>query len=282
MPGRNFRLQDYAAYLARVGDATYVDCTRRTDPARAPRVWENLRAVAEAYGPPWILQIWTKNPRGVMELGGALLERLCAGGTTITCQLTVTGLGGTELEPRAPADALGEAGELLECIGGPAHCAWRFDPAIAGLDNTARFEALAPRAAALGIKRLVVNFACDPGVYARVDARLAAVFPYWRPGLPGIEPGWKERTAREIAARAAALGLAVFCCAEGKALREAVPDLEPPECGSFTWFCALSGRTPGRRKGRPSRRGCGCADYFDVGCYGNLRACHGCLYCYAG
>ena len=97
MPGRNFRLQDYAAYLARVGDATYVDCTRRTDPARAPRVWENLRAVAEAYGPPWILQIWTKNPRGVMELGGALLERLCAGGTTITCQLTVTGLGGTEL-----------------------------------------------------------------------------------------------------------------------------------------------------------------------------------------
>lgn len=282
MPGRNFRLQDYAAYLARVGDATYIDCTRRTDPARVPEVWENLRAVVDAHGPPWILQLWTKNPRGVMERGGALLERLRAGGTTIACQLTVTGLGGTALEPRAPADALGEAGEFLERIGGPAHCAWRFDPALPGLDNLVRFEALAPRAAALGITRLVMNFACDPGTYARVDARLANVFPYWREGLPGIDPLWKEQTAREITARAAALGLTTFCCAEGKGLRDTVPDLGPPECGSFAWFCELSGRTPAHSRQRPSRRGCGCADYFDVGCYGKWHACHGCLYCYAG
>ena len=282
MPGRNFRLQDYAAYAARAGAATYIDCTRRTDPARVPEVWQNLRAVVDAYGPPWVVQVWTKDPRGVVRQGGALLAELRRRGTTITCQLTATGLGGTELEPRVPADALREAGELLDLMGGPAHCAWRFDPALPGLDNLARFEALAPRAAALGITRLVINFACDPGTYARVDARLARVFPFWCAGLPGIDPDWKAATARAIVARATQLGFATFCCAEGKGLRDLVPGLGPPECGSFAWFCALSGQTPPRPRSRGSRRGCGCADYFDVGCYGKWGACHGCLYCYAG
>ena len=46
MPERSFRLQDYASYLAHVGEAAHIDITRRADPARMAQAWDNLRAVA--------------------------------------------------------------------------------------------------------------------------------------------------------------------------------------------------------------------------------------------
>ena len=55
-----FRLEDYARYQERVGGATYVDVTRRTDPARIQRVWDNLRTLIDAYGAPWMVQLWTQ------------------------------------------------------------------------------------------------------------------------------------------------------------------------------------------------------------------------------
>jgi hypothetical protein len=59
--GLVFRLDEYPAYLERVGAAAYLDVTRRTDPAQVPQVWDNLRAVVEAYGAPWVVQLWTKD-----------------------------------------------------------------------------------------------------------------------------------------------------------------------------------------------------------------------------
>jgi len=58
-----FHLEDYPRYLERVGGATYIDATRRTDPCRVGRVWDNLYAVARAYGAPWIVQVWTNARR---------------------------------------------------------------------------------------------------------------------------------------------------------------------------------------------------------------------------
>ena len=68
-----FRLDDYPRYLQRVGGATYIDVTRRTDPARIGRVWGNLYAVVRAYGAPWIVQVWTKDAVGVLAQGGSVL-----------------------------------------------------------------------------------------------------------------------------------------------------------------------------------------------------------------
>ena len=84
----SFRIEDYQRYRDRVGRATYVDITRRADPARIPVVWQNLRQLVATYGPPWVVQIWTKDPAGALDLGGELLQTLRPM-TTLTAQLTV-------------------------------------------------------------------------------------------------------------------------------------------------------------------------------------------------
>lgn len=277
-----FRLEDYARYLERVGRATYVDVTRRTDPARVERVWGNLYALVRAYGAPWIVQLWTKDAAGVLAQGGSVLRCLRRYGTTLTAQVTVTGLGGTDWEPRVPEAPFAGVAELLALIGGPDHVKWRYDPIIPTLHDPDRFRRLAERAAALGIRRGVINFLAPPGRYKRVDARLAGILPGWSQGMPGYDEGWQAGVAAELVEVATDFGLQLAICAESAGLAGQVPGLAPAACGDHDWFVALSGRDPEPAASQGSRPGCGCAAYFDVGLYGQRRRCHGCLYCYAG
>jgi len=277
-----FRLEDYASYVERVGEATYLDVTRRTDPARIERVWENLQAVFDAYGAPWVVQLWTKDSAGTLARGGPLLRRLLDAGTTLAAQVTVTGLGGTVWEPLVPAEPFAGVPELIARIGGPEHIKWRYDPVIPTVHRIDRFRSLAEQAAGLGISQCVVNFVAAPGRYKRVDARLAAALPEWAEGMPGYNESWRTKAAAELVESAAELGLEVAACAESAGLVGRVEGLQEAACGDHDWFVTLSGRDPGRAATRGSRPGCGCAAYFDVGLYGQRRRCHRCLYCYAG
>jgi hypothetical protein len=277
-----FRLEDYARYLERVGRATYVDVTRRTDPARVERVWGNLYALVRAYGAPWVVQLWTKDAAGVLARGGSVLRCLRRYGTTLAAQVTVTGLGGTDWEPRVPEAPFAGVAELMALIGGPEHVKWRYDPIIPTLHDPDRFRRLAEQAARLGIGRGVINFLAAPGRYKRVDARLAGVLPGWSRGMPGYDDGWRAVVAAELVEIAADFGLRLATCAESAGLTEQVPGLAPAACGDHAWFAVLSGRDLEPAASRGSRPGCGCAAYFDVGLYGQRRRCHGCLYCYAG
>ncbi|MFH1085937.1 MAG: DUF1848 family protein [Chloroflexota bacterium] len=276
-----FRLDDYQSYRERVGQATYVDLSRRTDPARIPAVWENLRALVAAYGPPWVAQVWTKDAAGVIRLGGEALHALRPT-TTLTAQLTVTGLGGSIWEPLVPPDGFDAAPRLAELLGGPEHIRWRYDPIIPTVHSPERFARLAAQAARLGIGQGVINFVAPPGRYARVDARLAAHLPGWAEGMPGYDAAWRADAARALVRIAAEAGLVLSCCAESAGLAAQVPGLGPAACGDHAWFVALAGHDPGRPRRRGSRPGCGCAPYFDVGSYGHWARCHRCAYCYAG
>jgi Domain of unknown function (DUF1848) len=280
--GLVFRLEDYARYIERVGEATYMDVTRRTDPARVERVWDNLRAVVEAFGAPWMVQLWTKDAAGALELGGRLLQRLCQAGTALAAQVTATGLSGTVWEPRTPIEPFSGVPDLIALAGGPDHVTWRYDPIIPTVHRLDRFRRLAERAAALGLTRCTINFIAPPGRYKRVDARLAAALPGWAEGMPGYDQAWQAETAVEIVQAAGELGLGVAACAESAGVAGQVPGLRPAACGDYAWFVALSGRDPGRAPAPGSRPGCGCAVYFDVGLYGQWGRCHQCLYCYAG
>jgi hypothetical protein len=277
-----FRLEDYARYRERVGGATYVDVTRRTDPARIQRVWDHLGALADTYGPPWVVQLWTKDAAGTLARGGPLLRRLLDGGTTLTAQVTVTGLGGTVWEPRVPAQPFAGLFELIALIGGPDHVKWRYDPVIPTVHRLNRYRRLARQAAEMGISQCVINFVAAPGRYKRVDARLAAALPGWGDGMPGYGRSWQAGVAAELVEAAGELGLAVAVCAETAGLADRVEGLLPAVCGDHGWFVALSGHDPGRAPAKGSRPGCGCAAYFDVGLYGQRNRCHRCLYCYAG
>jgi hypothetical protein len=277
-----FRLEDYSRYLERVGGATYLDVTRRTDPARIERVWDNLRAVVEAYGAPWIVQLWTKDAAGTLARGGVLLRHLQGTGTTLAAQVTVTGLSGTVWEPQTPAEPFAGLVDLIALAGGPQHIKWRYDPLIPTVHSLERFRWLAEQATALGITRCVINFIAAPGRYKRVDARLAKVLPGWGAGMPGYDEAWRAEAAARVVETAGQLGLSVSACAESAGLLRLVPGLQPAICGDHDWFVSLSGRDPGRAPTTGSRPGCGCATYFDVGLYGQRERCHQCLYCYAG
>ena len=282
-----YHLEDYARYRAQVGDATYIDVTRRTDPARIPEVWAHLREVVETYGPSWVVQVWTKDPAGVLRLGGDLLRALVAAGTTLAAQVTVTGLAGTVWEPRVPLDGLRAAAALAELAGGPEHIKWRYDPILPGVHTAERYRALAQQAAEVGIRRGIINFLASPGCYARVDRRLAALLPGWAAGMPGYDQAWRRGVAAELVGIARECGLTLACCAENAGLGKPgspdyVPGLGRAACGEYAWFVALSGRRPAASASRGSRPGCGCARYFDVGQYGCWARCHGCVYCYAG
>ena len=277
-----FRLEDYARYLERAGKATYLDVSRRTDPARVNRVWDNVRAVIEAYGAPWIVQLWTKDAAGTLARGGPLLQRLLVDGTTVAAQVTVTGLSGTVWEPLTPVEPFAGVADLIALAGGPDHVKWRYDPIIPTVHRVERFGHLAKRAAMLGITRCVVNFLAPPGRYKRVDARLTPVLPGWGDGMPGYDDAWQSETAAQLVEVAGEAGLTVAVCAESVGLPDRVPGLGTAACGDHVWFVALSGHDPGRAPATGSRPGCGCAAYFDAGLYGQRRRCHQCLYCYAG
>lgn len=277
-----FRLEDYPPYLQRVGGASYIDVTRRTDPARIARVWDNLRAVAETYGPPWIVQLWTKDAAGVLARGGPLLRRLLDAGTTLAAQVTVTGLGGSAWEPQVPAELFAGVADLIALLGGVDHVKWRYDPILPIVHDPEHFCRLAARAAELGLTRCVINFVAPPGRYKRVDARLATALPGWAEGMPGYDDAWRAQVAAELVESAGELGLTVSTCAESAGLVGRVPGLGAAACGDHAWFVTLSGRDPGRAPTTGSRPGCGCAAYFDVGLYGQRMRCHQCLYCYAG
>lgn len=277
-----FRLEEYVRYRERVGEATVVDVTRRTDPARVEQVWANLRAVVDRYGAPWIVQLITKDAAGTLERGGDVLRRVLGQGTTVAAHVTVTGLGGSAWEPGAPDRPFAGVGELMQAAGGAEHVRWRYDPIIPTVHTLDRFRRLAEAAAALGLRRCTLNFIAAPGRYKRVDARLAAVLPGWAKGMPGFDETWWAETAAEIVQAAREHGLEVACCAESAGLPLWVPGLLPAACGDYSWFAALSGRDPGRPRSAGSRKGCGCTAYFDVGLYGQWTRCHRCLYCYAG
>jgi hypothetical protein len=279
--GLSFRLEDYPRYLERVGGATYIDATRRTDPARADLVWRNLRAVVETFGAPWIVQLWTKDAAGVLSRSDGLLRQLLDKGTTLVAQVTCTGLSGTLWEPSTPSEPFAGAADLIALAGGPQHVTWRYDPVIPTVHRLERFCRLAEQAARLGIGRCVVNCIAPPGRYKRVDARMSGVLAGWGAGMPGYDEAWRADAVARIVEVAAGWGLEVAACAEYATLAARVPGLRPAACGDHGWFVAVSGRDPGRAPAAGSRPGCGCAAYFDVGAYGQWSRCHRCVYCYA-
>ncbi|MHB9033536.1 MAG: DUF1848 family protein [Anaerolineae bacterium] len=278
----SFSLEDFARYRERVGEATYIDLTRRTDPARSPRCWLALRQVLDTYGAPWIVQIWTKDPPGVLAQGADLLRELRDRGTTITAQVTVTGLAGTHWEPLVPPDSAAGIPQFAQALGGIEHISWRYDPIIPTVHQTDTFRSLALKITGYGVRRAVINFIAQPGHYKRVDARLAGCLPGWAEGMPGYDDNWRMKTAQELVEMARQYNLRLACCAESSGLAAQVPGLHHAACGDATWFYELSGREPKLIAGKGSRNGCGCAPYFDVGTYGLWTHCHRCVYCYAG
>jgi hypothetical protein len=242
--------------------------------------------------------LWTKDPRGLlthaplMEAARALRER----GVALALQLTVTGLGGTPLEPGIPSpDEVVAAVSALVDRGRLSAGAikLRVDPLIRARDaggrvwandSAAAFAEVAAPFAALGVTRVTASLA-QVEDYPRVARRLARLgFEVARPTA-----GEGRALTRNLALAAAELGMRystcvfpadpshlVEGCVDGAWLNDLLADMGSPRRVTTTLH---------NRRGR-QRPDCRCSFSYDLGYSQGIRHCASaarswCVYCYS-
>ncbi len=194
---------------------------------------------------------------------------------------TVTGLGGTPVEPGAPSleAALAQLSALVGMAGHPRRVSVRFDPIVHWREgrgirsNLNAFEPVSAAAARLGIVDIRVSFAQWYGkAVRRAQAR----------GFAFIDPSPEEKAAaaQRLADLAATRELFLHACSQS--FLAAVPGFRASSCIDGALLSALhpDGEPAPAGKDSTQRPECGCTSSLDIGSYS--QACgHGCVYCYA-
>jgi DNA repair photolyase len=221
------------------------------------------------------LVVWTKNPQNMLAHPKlrAILKKL----SQVNVLLTVTGLGGTALEPQAPTkdEVFRQLPAIIDFLGSPKRLALRYDPLIDVIHqnkthisniDTDLFEDVLNRTHVLGIKRVIVSYVT---VYQKVKKRLE------QNGLRIIEHPIEETTdfiKNEMMPRAESRGMELSTCV--------LPDLTAKGCIDGAALTELHPRKKpcSVAKDRSQREDCHCTKSIDIGqwfaCY------HNCLYCY--
>lgn len=224
--------------------------------------------------------LWSKDLSNLLR-NKAGLRDLLRDYDQVYLHFTVTGLGGTSVEPGAPplTEALDQIGPAVELAGLPSRVSVRFDPVLFWTEggrvrsNISLFPRVAAAAAGCGIRNIRVSFA---QWYGKARRRAAAR------GFLFLDPPEEEkrRHAAHLAEEAAALGLTLHACCQP--FLEGVPGLRASSCidGALLGSLHPRGEPASRRKDRSQRAGCLCTESVDIGSY--AQACpHGCVYCYA-
>jgi DNA repair photolyase len=221
------------------------------------------------------LVIWTKNPRNMLVHSklNQVLEKL----DQIYVLLTVTGLGGTPLEPNAPsADHIFQQLPVItDFIGSPRRLVIRYDPLIdllfqgkerlTNLDIN-RFSDILNRARFLGVERVIVSYVT---LYRKVIKRLNSN------NFEILEHPLEEITGfiqNQMAPQAEKMGMKLSTCV--------LPHLTHQGCIDADTLIEMHplGIPCYQTKDKTQRAECHCTKSLDIGqwfsCY------HGCLYCY--
>ena len=221
------------------------------------------------------LVVWTKNPQNMLVHPGLrkTLEKL----NHMYVLLTVTGLGGTPLEPQAPTRdwVFEQLPQIIDLLKSPRRLAIRYDPLIDVIhqDETRMsnidadlFEEVLNRAHVLGIERVIVS---SVTVYQKVKKRLE------ENGFKIVEHPIEEVIdfiKNEMMPRAEERGMELSTCV--------LPNLTAKGCIDGATLSELHPHkeTCSLAKDRSQRENCHCTKSIDIGqwfaCY------HDCLYCY--
>jgi Domain of unknown function (DUF1848) len=249
---------------------------------RAALVGPRGRAVEVDLSPAAVhtVVLWSKDFSNLLRNERGLGDLLKAY-DQVYLHFTVTGLGGTAVEPGAPpaSQALAQLRALVAFAGDPRRVSVRIDPILFWEDggavraNLPDFRGIAAAAASEGIKDIRTSFA---QWYGKAKRRAAARrFAYVDP--PEEE---KRERAAELAADAASLGLVLHACSQPAIAR--VPGIVPSSCidGALLESLHPCREPASRRKDRSQRPDCLCTESKDIGSY--TQTCpHGCMYCYA-
>jgi hypothetical protein len=224
--------------------------------------------------------LWSKDFTNLIA-GREGLRRLLAKYDQVYFHFTITGLGGTSIEPGVPSPdgALAQIPELVRIAGSPARISIRFDPVVFWREsgevrsNLAFFPALARRATAEGVEDIRLSFAQWYG-----KARRRAI----KRGFDFIDPGEPEKLARarDLAGTAAGQGLRIYACSQS--FVASVPGILPSSCidGKRLQELHPLHEAVSLKKDRGQRKECLCTESRDIGSYSEICP-HGCVYCYA-
>ena len=250
-----------------------ISASRRTDLAGCYP--DYLIEKLPAYPPEKVhtIVIWTKNPENMIR-HHALREALSQY-AQIYVQLTITGLGGSALEPGIPGweRVVEMVPELVQLVKGPERISWRFDPIITAedgnkqIENYSLFPVIAERIAGYGITLCRTSWAA---AYKKVVRRMQ------KKGfaLRTYAPEEQAAQAREMEKVAGSLGVKMFYCS--------MEGFERSRCidGALLSKLHPAGLPCSTKRAKGQRPTCGCTESIDIGWY-SLKCAHGCLYCYA-
>ena len=219
------------------------------------------------------LVIWTKNPSNLLHCS-ELIEEV-GKYRSLFLHVSVTGMGGTVLEPGVPAaeEVLLMLDSIVELAGGGEHVRLRFDPIVhirirdgTIYTNSGYYEEVARAASNAGIHNVSISWM---QVYRKVIRHLkargmAAVVISEEQMLEELSVIQKISDRYGITLHGCCVPvMPVSRCIDGFILEELHPDNLP--CSKV--------------KAKGQRELCGCTESYDIGWY---EPClHGCVYCYA-
>ena len=153
--------------------ARIISASRRTD---LPGFFANECAarLRRLRRPVHSVFFWTRHPAGLVGPGPLADELQCIESPFV--HLTLTGLGGSRLEPGAPptAEVLALLDPLIAQLRGQAErLLWRFDPVLVEPAPVERFAALAPELARRGVRTCIFSFPAHLSLKGALDDQYA-------------------------------------------------------------------------------------------------------------
>jgi len=226
--------------------------------------------------------LWTKDPTNIYE-NKELREELSK--YNLLVHFTLTGLGGTRIEPTVPEPEvlLQRMPRLLAFLEDSRRLRWRFDPIVTlekedktHWSSSVYFESLAQQMAQYGIDNCYFSF-CS--MYPKIAARKLE-----RSGIKMITPSAGEQleVVEQMKNIAAPLGTTLYSCVQP--LLENVSGITPAKCIDAELLTELHPEKLPADNSRDKtqskyREACYCTESRDIGAY--LPCGHGCVYCYA-
>lgn len=223
--------------------------------------------------------LWTKHPKSLLvnPLFDYLLD-LKSKGIQLYIQLTITGLGGSFIEPNAPesGDSISVIPQVIDLVGRPERIRLRIDPIVKIEDkqggitsNLHQIPEIVERCSRLGIKTFSFSF-LENKMHNKVNKQFDDL------GLTILSPTQEERNkiVTWIHNIESDFGVKIFACA--------VPGIETSACIDGDYLERLHDNSGLHTSHiQPFKRSlCGCSVSTDIGGFPRRKCLTGCLYCY--